>query len=139
MAKFDSYSRDLNKIVTLENEIKDLINEKKSLYDKKKNTNKIDYMLKGRVDTFRIELEKLHSTVSLAAMEPTKFNISQKEADKRKNKVEEYIDKLRIIESQITLSLGSGHDTINQSSSADLEENLLGDDGEYMNTVFDVV
>ena len=25
--------------------------EKKALYDKKKSTNKIDYMLKGRVDT----------------------------------------------------------------------------------------
>ena len=135
MAKFDSYSRDINKIVTLENEIKDLMDEKKVLFDKKKSTNKIDHMLKGRVDTFRVELEKLHSTVNHASADPTKFNISQKEADKRVSKVEEYIEKLQIIEAQISLSPGSAVSNINSSNaSQDLEENLLGDDGEYMNT-----
>lgn len=136
MAKFDSFSRDINKLITLENEIQDLMKEKKALYDKKKSTNKIDYMLKGRVDTFRVELEKLQSTVSFAVMEPMKYNISQKEADKRNQKVEDFVEKLKIIESQIQLSFDpNGQNVINSSSvSQDLEENLLGDDSEYMNT-----
>mmetsp|Transcript_24366 Transcript_24366/g.27024 ORF Transcript_24366/g.27024 Transcript_24366/m.27024 type:complete len:184 (-) Transcript_24366:46-597(-) len=101
---------------------------------------KVDSMLKSKIDLFRYELNRLKEAAFQMNNDPYKYGINPKEADKRRIKVEQYEEKLQIMEAQITLAVGgSGIGTINDSNSlgmgaSDLEENLIGEDGEYNNT-----
>ena len=72
--------------------------------------------------------------------DPQKYGISEREADKRSDKIEKLHETLQLIESKLQLAMtsGNGIGTLNQSShtlgmeSQDLEENLVKDeDGEY--------
>mmetsp|Transcript_17211 Transcript_17211/g.16878 ORF Transcript_17211/g.16878 Transcript_17211/m.16878 type:complete len:223 (+) Transcript_17211:19-687(+) len=141
MSKFDSFNRDLNKLKKLEADIKTLVKDKNTGVASGKPTTKIDYMLKGKVETFKYELGRMRETVFNMAANPYKYGISEREAEKRTDKVGGFEEKLKTMEAQIQLAVsGGGIGTINNQSSNDLglendlEENLIGEDGEYENT-----
>ncbi len=139
MSKFDSFNRDLNKLKKLESDIQALLKDKNAGIACGKPTTKIDYMLNGKVDTFRYELQRLRESVFSMNNDPYKYGITEREADKRRDKIEAYDEKVKTIEAQIQLAVsGGGIGTINNQPGLgldnDLEENLVGDDGEYTNT-----
>ena len=140
MSKYDSFNRDVTKCKTLETNIQNLLNEKNDLAEKGKNTTKIEFILKGKIDNYKYEIGRLKEAVYHMIGDPQKYGISEREADKRADKIEKLHEQLQLIESKLQLSLtsGNGIGTLNQSShtlgmeSQDLEENLVkGEDGEY--------
>ena len=138
MSKFDSFNRDFNKCKNLEDEIQGLIKNKNELIQKGQSNNKIDFMLEGKMDSFRFEISRLDQAVLLTIQNPMQYGVTEREAEKRRDKVEDFKEKLRLIESQIQMAMSGGSlGTLNQSNHSldnDLESNLLGDDGEYANT-----
>ncbi|CAI2380021.1 unnamed protein product [Moneuplotes crassus] len=141
MSKFDSFNKDLNKLKKLESDIKSLLSTKKKNQKEGKSLSKIDYMLNGKVETFKYEVSRMREAVFNMNNNPFKFGISEREADKRRDKVDAYDTKLQQIESEIILSSNVGNiGSLNQQNSYgllvenDIEENLLGEDGEYSNT-----
>ena len=50
MSKFDSFNKDINELTLLESQIKTVIDERAKLLEAKKSTNKVDVILKGRLE-----------------------------------------------------------------------------------------
>ena len=50
MSKFDSFNKDINELTLLESQIKTVIEERVKLIEAKKSTNKVDVILKGRLE-----------------------------------------------------------------------------------------
>ena len=131
MSKFDSFNRDYNKCKNLESNIQDLLKEKES-----NSSNRIDVMLKSKMDTFKYEIDTLLRNASSAVENPFKYNITENEALKRREKVEALAEGIKFVESRLQI-INGGKTTIqniNFSYENETTSNMVGDDGEYDNT-----
>lgn len=131
MSKFDSFDRDLNKCKNIEGDLQDLLNERK-----KKPSGRIDNMIKAKMDVLNTELQNMNRNLVSATEDPFKYGLTDKQVQKRREKLDAIIQNARVMETAIELggTPKGSTDTINHSQNDDEEQNLLGDDGEYTQT-----